>query len=66
MSDFNREVIKKYDVLLHNFAGIPGLDSCQRAVFLLNAEGVIKYVEVTANPGIEPNYIALTQAIESM
>ncbi|MBI3258058.1 MAG: redoxin domain-containing protein [Ignavibacteriae bacterium] len=66
LSDFNREVIKKYDILLHDFAGIPGLDSCQRTVYLLDSEGVIRYVEVTANPGVEPNYAALMSAIEAL
>lgn len=65
-SDFNREVIKQYDVLLHDFAHIPGLDSCQRTVYLLDGEGVIRYVEVTANPGVEPNYAALMSAIEGL
>ncbi|MBS1538886.1 MAG: redoxin domain-containing protein [Bacteroidetes bacterium] len=66
LSDFNRDVIKQYDILLHDFAHIPGLDSCQRTVYVLDTEGVIRYVEVTENPGIEPNYPLLMSAIASL
>lgn len=66
LSDFNREVIKKYDILFHDFAHIPGLDTCARTVYLLDKEGVIRYVEVTASPGIEPNYQALMDAVNAL
>lgn len=66
LSDFNRDVIKQYDILLHDFAHISGLDSCQRTVYVLDTEGVIRYVEVTENPGIEPNYPSLMSAIASL
>jgi peroxiredoxin len=66
LSDFNREVIKMYDVLLHDFAHIPGLDSCQRAVYVIDAEGVIRYVEVTVNPRVVPNYSLLKEAVNAL
>ncbi len=66
LSDFNRQVIKKYDILFHDFAHIPGLDTCARTVYLLDGGGVIRYVEVTENPGIEPNYQALMDAIAAL
>ena len=36
-----------------------------RAVYLINKDGIITYVEVTANPGVEPDYEALIAATEA-
>jgi len=66
LADLNRDVIKQYDILLHNFAHIDGLDSCQRTVYVIDGSGVICYVEVTENPGVEPNYPALMAALAAV
>lgn len=66
LSDYNREVIRKYGLVCPNFAGLPELDSTQRAVILLNDSGVVQYIEITENPGIEPDYQALFQAISQL
>jgi peroxiredoxin len=64
LSDYNRDAVKAYGIALDNFAGLQGYTACQRAVFALDKDGVIRYAEVTANPGVEPNYEALTAALE--
>ncbi len=66
LSDYNREVIRQYGLLLPNFAGMPGLDSTQRAVFLIDKKGIIRYVEVTSAPHFEPNYAALFEAMNNI
>ncbi|MGA1435465.1 MAG: redoxin domain-containing protein [Candidatus Kapaibacteriota bacterium] len=66
LSDMNREVTKSYDVLFPNLANVQGLDVSARAVFLIDGEGVIRYSEVTANPGVEPNYEAVMAAAASL
>jgi peroxiredoxin len=63
LSDYNRTAIKAYGILLNNFAGLPDYESCQRAVYALDKDGIVRYVEVTANPGVEPNYEALVAAL---
>jgi peroxiredoxin len=63
LSDYNREAVKAYGIALDNFAGLSGYTASQRAVFALDKNGVIRYVEVTANPGVEPNYDALVAAL---
>lgn len=63
LSDWSLQAIRDYDVALDNFAGIEGLTRSVRAVFVVDGEGVIQYVEVTANPGVEPDYEALFQAL---
>lgn len=66
LSDMNREVTKAYDVLFSNLANVPGLDVSARAVYLIDADGIIQYVEVTENPGVEPNYDAVMSAAASL
>ncbi|MFN4819209.1 MAG: redoxin domain-containing protein [Ignavibacteria bacterium] len=66
LSDMNREVTKAYDVLFPNLANVQGLDVSARAVFLIDGEGVIRYAEVTANPGVEPDYEAVMAAAAAL
>ena len=66
LSDISMATINAYDISFPGFAGIEGLTRSERAVFLVDAEGVIRYVEVTANPGVEPDYEAAFVAAESI
>ena len=61
LSDFNKQVIRLYDVVQPEFAH-GQKETAQRAVFLIDKEGVIKYVEVTENPGVQVNFDALKNA----
>lgn len=62
LSDYNREVIKKYDVLLPEFAhGMKA--TAARALFVIDKDGVIKYVEVTKSPGDLPDFEGLKKAL---
>lgn len=65
LADYNREVVKAYGIALDNFAGLPGYLASQRAVFALDKDGIVRYVEITANPGVEPNYDALVAALST-
>lgn len=66
LSDFNKEVIPKYDAYLDVFG--PGkLDyrgTAKRAAFVLDKEGVIKYAEYCPTPGDQPDYSAIKKALE--
>jgi peroxiredoxin len=62
LSDYNREAVKKYDVVLPEFAhGMK--QTAQRAVFVIGKDGIIKYVEVTKSPGDQVNFDALKKAL---
>lgn len=64
LSDFSKEVIKKYDVVWENFAhGMKNVAS--RSVFLIGKDGLIKYVEVTENPGVQINFDKLKEAVKN-
>jgi peroxiredoxin len=66
LSDFSLSAINAYDVALPNFAGIEGLTRSVRATFVVDAEGIIRHAEVTANPGVEPNYDEIYAAAEAI
>jgi peroxiredoxin len=53
-SDLNKEVAKKYDVLLQMLAGIG--DASARAAFVIDKDGVIQYSEQTPTPKDMPNF----------
>lgn len=56
LSDWTLETIKAYGVPFNNFAGIQGLTRSERATFIIDANGIIEFVDVTEHPGVEPNY----------
>jgi len=65
LSDFNKKVIEKYDVVLDVF--VPGkfdyLGVAKRAAFVVDNNGILKYVEVLASPDDEPNYAAIKKVL---
>lgn len=65
LSDYAREATRAYGVAIDNFAGMPGYTASNRAVFVVNAEGVITYAWVGPNPGVEPDYEEVKRAVAS-
>ncbi len=65
LSDFNKKVIKDYDVVLDVF--VPGkfdyFNTAKRAVFVVDTNGVIKYFEILANVGGQPNFEAIKKTL---
>lgn len=65
LSDFNKTVIKQFGVEIPEFAfGMQGVSN--RAAFVIDAEGVVRYAEVCPNPGEQPNYTAIREALEKL
>ena len=66
LSDFNREVVKKYDVLFKGLGGIEGYTCANRAIYILQ-NGVIKYAwEASPNPGVEPDYDEIKGTLQNL
>jgi peroxiredoxin len=65
LSDYLREATRAYDVALDDFASMVGYTASNRAVFVIDKEGVIRYAWVGANPGVEPDYDAVKKAVAS-
>jgi peroxiredoxin len=66
LSDYKREVIKTYDVEMPDFAGLKGYTTAKRSIFILDKNGVIRYVWITENPAIEPNYNEIENMLEKI
>jgi glutaredoxin-dependent peroxiredoxin len=63
LSDYKREVIKRYGLELADFAGLQGYTVAKRSIFIVDEQGIIRYMWVSENPTVEPDYEALQQAL---
>ncbi|WP_116106695.1 redoxin domain-containing protein [Lewinella sp. IMCC34191] len=62
LSDFNKEVSRQYGVLYESFVmGMHGVS--KRAAFVLDSEGIIRYAEVLASAGDQPDYSAIRETL---
>ena len=66
LSDYERSVVSDYDVTFTGLGGLDGYVSANRAVFVLNSEGVVKYKWVAENPGVEPNYDEVLAQVDEL
>lgn len=65
LSDYNRKVIKEYDIVHDGFGGLKGYLAAYRSVFVLDKNGVVKYAWVSENPAVEPPYEEVIQLLSS-
>jgi len=63
LSDFTRETIRKYNIFHDDFAGLKGYTAAKRSVFVLDRNGVVRYKWVSEDPGKEPDYAAIKDAL---
>ena len=56
LSDYKKETISNYDIVMKDLGPLKDYNAAKRSVFLLDKEGVIKYIWISDNPLIEPNY----------
>lgn len=66
LSDYAREAVKAYGVVLENFAGLNGYTASKRAVFVLDKDQNIRFKWVGENPGIEPDYNVVAREAEKV
>ncbi len=66
LSDYNREVIKTYGVELFDFAGLKGYTVAKRSIFILDEEGFVRYIWISEDPSVEPNYQDIQKALEKI
>ncbi|MFW5929384.1 MAG: redoxin domain-containing protein [Halobacteriota archaeon] len=65
VSDFEREVIESYDVKLDSLAGIYG-PVAKRSVFVIDADGVVRYRWVSDDPSVLPDVDEIREAVEEL
>jgi peroxiredoxin len=66
LSDYKREVVKTYGLELPDFAGLKGYTVAKRSIFIVDKNGTVRYVWITENPAVEPNYAEIEKALEKI
>lgn len=65
LSDFNKDTIQAYDVVNNNFSvGYNGV--AMRSSFVIDKDGILRYMEVLGAQGDQPNMEAIQHAIKSL
>jgi peroxiredoxin len=64
LSDFNKQVIRDYGVFNEDMIGLHGI--AKRAVFVLDANGVVRHREVLQDARNEPDYQKVYTAVETL
>jgi peroxiredoxin len=62
ISDTNREIVDAYGVAM-DFAGLGVRNVAKRAVFVIDASGTVTYAWISDDPGVEPDYDELEDAV---
>ena len=66
LSDYKREAIRTYRLESFNFAGLEGYTVAKRSIFILDQTGIVRYVWVSEDPSIEPNYEEILKTLEKI
>ena len=67
LADFTRATIQAYGVEFSNLGGVEGYKCANRAVFIIDNEGTVRYAwTASPNPGVEPNYEELVATVQSL
>jgi len=66
LSDYKREVTIAYELELPNFAGLNGYTVAKRSIFVIDSKGIVRYVWVSDNPTVEPNYQEIHNALQQI
>ncbi len=64
LSDFNKEVIRSYDVVNPDMIGLKGI--AKRAVFVINPDGIVRHHEVLEDARNEPDYARVQETLTAM
>jgi len=62
VSDTNREVIDEYGLSM-DFAGLGVHNLAKRSVFVVESDREVTYAWVSEDPGVEPDYDAVLEAV---
>jgi len=66
LSDYARDAVRKYGVVMPDLLHVKQYNAAKRSVFVIDPNGIVKYKWVSDNPLIEPNYDEIKQVIKSI
>ncbi|MDW8041772.1 MAG: peroxiredoxin [Nitrososphaerota archaeon] len=64
LSDYAREVSRRYGGVHEDFAGMKGYSAAKRSVFVIDRQGVVRYSWVSEDPLKEPDYEEIKRVLE--
>lgn len=56
LSDYKRETIQRYGIVMKDLATLKDYNAAKRSVFIIDENGIVRYRWISDNPLIEPNY----------
>lgn len=66
LSDFNKKVIRAYDVFQDPWGSVGYKGVAKRAAFVLDGKGILRYRWVTDNPGDQPPFDEVFAALSKI
>ena len=66
LSDYNREVVGLYGVAAKDFAELKGYTAAKRSIFIVDGKGTVRYVWISEDPRVEPNYEEIERVLEEI
>ena len=66
LCDYNKTVIKQFDIEFSDFFNLEGYTVAKRSVFIVDKAGIIQYKWIADNPGQEPDYAEIDSKLSSM
>jgi len=66
LSDYTRQVIKQWNLVFPDFAGLKDYTVAKRSIFILDEQGIVRYIWISENPAIEPKYDEIEKALEQI
>jgi peroxiredoxin len=64
LSDYKRETINRYGIVMKNLGNLKDYDAAKRSIFIVDPNGKIQYEWVSDNPLVQPNYEEIKSSLE--
>jgi peroxiredoxin len=64
LSDYKRETINRYGIVMNNLGNLKDYDAAKRSIFIVDPYGKIQYEWVSDNPLVQPNYEEIKSSLE--
>jgi len=64
VSDFNKEISKKYECLYEDLIGLKGV--AKRSAFVIDKSGVLRYAWVSEDAGVLPDFKEIQKTLTSL
>ena len=64
VTDFNKEISKKYGCLYDSLVGLNGVS--KRSAFVIDKEGTLRYVWVSEDAGVLPDFNAIKEVLSKL